>query len=52
MNTIGLSPIVTVNISRTHVSISRCFCELFLRIKEKKNKDIEMCVFIGYKQLQ
>ena len=50
VNTIGLSPIVTVNISRTHVSISRHFCELFLRIKEKK-KDIEMCVFIGYKQL-
>ena len=50
MNTIRLSPIVTVNISRTHVSISRRFCELFLRIKEKK-KDIKMCVFIGYKQL-
>ena len=49
MNTIGLSPIVTVNISRTHVSISRHFCELFLRIIEKYQgvKEFHMLARIG-----
>ena len=45
VNTIGLSPIVTINISRTHVSIPRCFCELFLRIKEKKQRYQDVCLY-------